>query len=83
MSSLELRLKAARDARGLWHKQEIIHTRIYINATPKSEMIEAIKTIKDQTLLRTLWEVGLDTELQLVVTEQSRKLAGEAGEGVS
>ena len=82
MSVLEIRLKAARDAKGIWHKGEIINVRIYIAKTPRNEIIAAIKTIRDQSLLRTLWEAGLDTTLQTVVNNQSKRLAKEAEEEV-
>lgn len=82
MSALEHYLKAARDAKGIWHKGQIIDLRMYIANTPRNELIAAIKTIKEQDLLRTLWEAGLDTELQKVVNYQSKKLAIEAGEEV-
>lgn len=82
MSALETYLKAALEAKGTWHKQQIIQVRVYMAATPRNEIIAAIKTIRDQALLRLLWEAGLDEELQQVVTYQSRRLAAEAGEEV-
>ena len=81
MSALETYLKAARDAKGTWHKGQIIQVRVYMAATPRNEIIAAIKTIRDQSLLRVLWEAGLDDELQTVVTYQSKRLAAEAEEG--
>jgi len=81
MSALETYLKHAAEAKGIWHKGEIINIRMYINNTPRNEIIAAIKTIRDQTLLRLLWEVGLDTELQEVVTYQSKRIEAEAGGG--
>jgi len=77
MSALEIYLKHAAEVKGTWHKGEIRNIRIYIYATPKEEIIAAIKTIRDQALLRLLWEVGLDTELQQVVTYQSKRIAEE------
>lgn len=77
MSALEAYLKGAAEAKGLWHKGRIVDARNYINSTPRNEIIAAIKTIRDQALLRILWEVGLDTELQRVVQYQSERIAKE------
>jgi hypothetical protein len=82
MSALEMYLKAAAEAKGTWHKQQIINVRIYMAGSHKEDIIAAIKTIKDQALLRILWEAGLDDELQQAVIYQSKKLAKEAGEEV-
>jgi len=82
MSALEIYLKHAAEAKGTWHKSEIRNIRMYINNTPRNEIIAAIKLIRDQSLLRLLWEVGLDTELQEVVTYQSKRIAAEEGGGL-
>ena len=71
MSALEIYLKGAQDMRGMWHKERIRDVRNYIAVTPREEIISAIHQIKEQSLLRILWEVGLDTELQQIVTKQS------------
>ena len=77
MSALEIYLRGAAGVPGMWHKGKVRDVRNYIESTPRNEIIAAIKTIKDQSLLRILWEVGLDTELQQVVTYQSKRIAEE------
>jgi len=81
MSALETYLKEAKDIRGMWHKGRIRDIRSYIAITPRTEIITAIRMIKDQTLLRILWEVGLDYELQRVVILHSERLEKEAKGG--
>jgi len=80
LSALETYLKHAAEVKGFWHKGRIRDLREYIAQSRREEIIAAIKTIKDQNLLRILWEVGLDTQLQQVVQYQSERLAKEAGE---
>jgi len=77
MSALETYLKAAAETKGTWHKGRVRDIRTYIATTPRGEIVAAIKLIRDQTLLRILWEVGLDTELQHVVQYQSERIAKE------
>jgi len=79
MSALERMLKQAQETKGMWHKGTIRDIRQYIELSKTDDIRKAIKEIKDQSLLRLLWEVGLNSILQATLLEHSRRLAAEQG----
>jgi len=79
MSALEIMLKQAQEAKGTWHKGRIQDIRQYIQMSNIDDIRKAIKEIKDQSLLRLLWEVGLNATLQATLLEHSRRLTEEQG----
>jgi len=76
MSAIEMYLKEAQTTKGMWHKQVIANLRDYINKTPREQIISAINTLKDSSLIPFLWEVGLNQELQDIANKRSMILAG-------
>jgi hypothetical protein len=82
MSALETYLKAAKESKGWMHVGAIRNARQYIKLTPRDDIRTAIRRITDPDLLRLLWEVGLNSDLQYIVIKQQEKIAkGEEKEG--
>jgi len=81
MSVLEIMLRNAANAKGTWHKGEVLNIRMYIMEMKEDDIRTMIKGIQDQNLLRILWEVGLSQTLQNTVIEHSRRLAEEQAKG--
>lgn len=77
MSAIEMYLKEAATTKGTWHKQVIANLRDYMSATPREQIISAINTIRDASLLPFLWEAGLNQELQDIANKRSMLLAGK------
>ncbi len=68
-------LKEAKNTKGMWHKQVISRMQDYMRDTPEPELISAINTLQDATLIPFLWEAGLSQKLQDVANKRSLKLA--------
>jgi len=77
MSALEIMLKQAQEAKGWMHKGIIRNIHMYISTSNIDDIRKQIKEIKDLSLLRLLWEVGLNATLQATLLEHSRRLAEE------
>jgi hypothetical protein len=77
MSAIEMYLKEAATTKGTWHKQVIANLRDYIAHQKRENIISAINTLKDASLIPILWEVGLNQELQDIANKRSMTLAGK------
>ena len=82
MSALETYLKTAAETKGTWHKQAIQSVRSYIKISREEDVIAAIKLIRNQQLIRLLWEVGLSSTLQQDAIYQSKRIEQEAKGGI-
>lgn len=74
MSALELYTKATRKARGMQHLIALRALRAYIKETRRADLRMAIRRMTDLALLRTLWEAGLDVDLQREVLRRADEL---------
>jgi hypothetical protein len=71
---LERLLKEAQERVGLLRVNSLEKLRLYIQVKERTALIEEIGKINDPELLRILWGVGLDTELQAAVTTRLNQL---------
>jgi hypothetical protein len=81
MSALELYLKAIKESRGVEHLNAVRNLRVYLDITPLEDVIKAIQSINDITLLRYLVEAGLKPTLLWYATKQYDILKRRAGGG--
>lgn len=80
MSALETYLKRMRDTKGLEHMTAVRTLRWYINVTPETDLVSAIRAITDIELLRYLIEAGLKPPLMRVTTLHYDRLKKQGGE---
>ena len=64
MSQLEYFARRVRETKGMEHGMALQALRGYLRETPKQELLSAITQFSAPEHLRSLWEAGLDLELQ-------------------
>ena len=74
MSQLGYYAKRCKETKGLEHEACIMTLRRYIRETPKRDILSAVDMISDPELIRSLWEAGLDTEMQEAVLKRLEEL---------
>ena len=72
---LENLARKVADSFGLAHQTNLGVLRHYIKTTSNTQLAIEIADIKEASLLRTLWEAGLDAELQDIVLERLKKIS--------
>lgn len=82
MSELETRLNNIAIAKGMIHLSRLAALRIYLKQVPDNDIILAINKITNLTLLRILWEAGLNATLQTAVLRRTDELI-QRREGVT
>lgn len=80
MSALETYLTAVRDSKGIEHMTAVNSLRWYIRTTAETDMVSAIRAIKDIGLLKHLIEAGLKPTLQRVTLLHYDRLKEAGGE---
>jgi hypothetical protein len=71
--SLESLSRKVHDTFGLQHQTNLGVLRHYINTTSNEQLTKEINNIKEASLLRNLWEAGLNAMLQEVVLVRLKK----------
>ena len=80
MSALETYAKAVRYSEGLLHQTHLLNLRMYLNESRLPELRHAIRRITNIHLLKTLWEAGLNSDLQFEVLRRTSELTSRRTE---
>ena len=72
---LEKLARKVRDSFGLAHQTNLGVLRHYVKTTSNTQLTMEIAKIESASTLRTLWEAGLNAELQDVVLERLKKIS--------